>query len=365
MKKTKIILDQYIETYLNTKERELIFYSYQSGVYKIYEMDDALTQLIYILKDSPISIDNGYKIIKKNFPDITFLEFKEVLHTLFEDNIIRVQQEFDQNVTESRWNRQDEFFNQFPQTISNVKNLANKKVAIIGIGGTGSWVAQAVAMMGVGLLKIIDDDVVELTNLNRQPLFRESDVGKRKTAVTSQFLKNINPNLQIVEINKKIYNHSDLSFLNEVDLVVSCADYPSTKEVGIIISDYCYPRGIPAIIGGGYNTHIGSIGITIVPQKSPCFRCYIAQANKNTQDIEKDYQLIFEAKSTRNYGSLAAIAGLIGNYIALDIMKILTGFSEPSSEGKFIEYNFVKNKWKEQLIIADKNCKICGGDKHG
>lgn len=351
---TKYIIDEYTEVYTDKVKNELVFYSYQSGKYKIYEFDNALVYLIKLVQ-KPQTKETLYSLLIKKYPDVKYDELLNAINTLIFDNIIR-KSEFQKCTTDPRWARQKEFFLQF----SNVQPLMKKKIAIIGIGGTGSWVAQTMALMGIGEMILIDPDKVELSNLNRQVLFSENDIGHKKTTIAKKKISKLNSQVKVIEINSIIEKSSNLNFLDNVDLVISCADFPSVEEVGQVISDYCYPREIPMIIGGGYNSHIGSIGISIIPTKVPCFRCYVRYRKNLIKKHERNFQSLYSAHHKRNLGSLAAIAGLVGNYIALEAVKILTTFSTPATLGKFVDFNFVSNQWLTQPTKKYTDCPICG-----
>lgn len=354
---TKYIIDEYTEVYTDKIKNELVFYSYQSGKYKIYELDNALVYLISLIQ-SPRTKKEIYSLLLVKFPNVKHGEFLNAFNALLSDNIIKKLIK-GKDISNLRWFKQEMFFSQF----SNIQSLSKKKIAIIGIGGTGSWVAQAMALMGISEMILVDPDKVELSNLNRQVLFSENDLGLKKTSVAKKQISRINPQVKVIEVNLKIEKKTKLDFLNNVDLVISCADFPSVKEVGQIISDYCYPKKIPMIIGGGYNSHIGSIGISIIPTKVPCFRCYVRYNNSLIKKHEKNFELIYPASRQKNLGSLAAVAGLVGNYIALESVKILTTFAPPATLGKFLDFNFVSNKWSMQSIKRYTDCPICGNSK--
>jgi hypothetical protein len=137
-------------------------------------------------------------------------------------------------------------------------NIASSKVLIFGVGGVGSWIALGLAQSGVQNFILCDPDIVKLHNLNRS-LFKYDDIGKRKTEVTHEKIKNLGNNCHVVEINKTVKTTKEaieiLSSDMEISLVINAADYPNVDTTSQIIFSSCMKMGIPHIVSGGYNLH--------------------------------------------------------------------------------------------------------------
>ena len=148
--------------------------------------------------------------------------------------------------------------------------LSKSKVCIVGIGALGTFSSELLARAGVGCLKLVDRDIVELHNLQRQKLFSETDIGKPKALAAKKRLEEINSDIKIEAISEDIT--ADNIAMIKSDLVLDCTDNLSTR---FLINDYCIKNKIPWI----YSAAIGTIGrvMAILP-KSYCFRCHFKKA---------------------------------------------------------------------------------------
>lgn len=145
----------------------------------------------------------------------------------------------------------DEFLKRFEIMIGEdaLNNLKTKKVIIFGTGGVGGYVAEFLVRSGITKLTVVDFDRVDITNLNRQIIALNSTLGQLKVDVIGDRLKDINPNLEITKINKKLAEENILEFnLNDYDFVVDCIDDIKAKQSLI---KYCYNNGIKIIVSCG------------------------------------------------------------------------------------------------------------------
>lgn len=199
--------------------------------------------------------------------------------------------------------------------------LGNARAMVIGVGGVGSWAAQALAMQGIGNLVLVDPDVVDSSNLYRQPLFAARDVGKLKVEAAADFLRS-NHGASVETLPKRIACPDDLDALGTtaVDLVLCCADEPSATEVGRLVSSWASDRGIPSISGVGYTSASGALPVTIIPghNDSVCFECTHASATTG--------ELIARGMGAK---PLMTIGALLGQIVALEAVRVLAGIDRP------------------------------------
>ncbi len=354
----------YIEIYEN--ENDIIFHSYQSSITKYFDNSEEFKELFKVVNGKD-SINEIYLKINKKYPHVELTEVLETIIDMYEEGILDIKKEknqFKKLDYGERWNKQIAFFEEY--NINRNKNnfhekLSNSTVTIIGLGGTGSWVAQSLAMSNIGKLILIDNDTIEVSNLNRQPMFRYKDISKTKVDVSKEFIHKINQDVEVEVVCQEITKKEQLIYYAmKSDLVISCADKPSTSEMGILVTEVCYPLNKAHIIGGGYNSHSGALGTSIIPGKTGCFNCYINSVNERRKNDEKNWKIIHYANKKREIGSLAAVSGFVGNIICLEAVKILTDFADPWLSNKFIEFHFGKNQLIESFFDAHKLCQICG-----
>ena len=142
--------------------------------------------------------------------------------------------------------------------------LQNKTVAVVGCGGLGTNVIAHLAGEGVGTLKFCDFDTVSQSNLDRQFLYRQSDVGKKKTDLIAAFLRSYAPDVKCVPVDKKIEVPLDLAFAEDADLLFLCADNNAVRKTAEV---FCKTHSVP-LLSGGVSGHYGVVYLYI-PGKSP------------------------------------------------------------------------------------------------
>ena len=217
-------------------------------------------------------------------------------------------------------------------------NIRHSKVLIVGLGAVGSWVACNLAQSGVGTLLLMDPDDVDITNLHRQFGYTEEDIGKKKTEALAERLKKYNENLNVITKN----DYLDETVLNgfdnmDIDLIINCADKPNVDTTSMWIGEYAMKRGIPHIIGGGYNLHLSLIGQTVLPGKSACVNCFKKKLEEeNKIDPQKVKKLMVK---NRKVGSFGPMCSLIASMVGMEAIKILTKYIEPSNVNRRGEFD--------------------------
>jgi molybdopterin/thiamine biosynthesis adenylyltransferase len=226
----------------------------------------------------------------------------------------------------------DELTNSREKTLELQRKIENSNFDVFGIGGIGTWVVNGLYQIGVKNIKIIDPDVVNKTNLNRQLFFNSLDIGKYKVDV----IKAKFPDINIVPFKRKISQNDNLEdIIPGSDFIVNCADHPSIVETTKIIDKYALKYNIPYCVAGGYNMHLGMIGPIIIPGKTASFQDFIDYQKR--MDPLKDFEKIKDIEST---GSLGPIAGAIANIQVMEIFKFLTNKGDLNIN-KFAEIDFL------------------------
>ncbi len=146
--------------------------------------------------------------------------------------------------------------------------LKNAKVCVVGAGGLGSPIAMQLAAMGIGYIRIVDRDVVELSNLHRQILYTDDDIGYVKVERAARRLKEINPNIRVEPYAVSVNATTAYDIIKGCDLVIDGLD---SIDARYALNDACINEGIPYIYGGALST-LGSV-ITVLPRRSACIRC--------------------------------------------------------------------------------------------
>ncbi len=222
------------------------------------------------------------------------------------------------------------------------KTLYKSRVAIVGIGATGTVTAELLTRAGLGTITLADRDYIEKSNLQRQTLFNEKDVGKAKADVAKERLKKINSDIKIISVICDINAANIQKIVDGKDLIIDCTDNMETR---FLINDCAMKHSIPWI----YTAAIGSKGATmsLLPEDSPCFRCVF-------KDIPKGVLETCETSGILNSASTA-----IASFAAAEAIKILTG----KKNSKTLTYIDVWNQRMDRIDVKKReDCPSCRGE---
>ena len=193
------------------------------------------------------------------------------------------------------------------------ERLKAARAIVVGAGALGSPVCTYLVAAGIGALGVVDGDVVELSNLHRQPLYMTPDVGAPKAEVAAGKLGLLNPEVVVEPFPATLEASNAEAIVMGADVVVDCTD---SFESRYVVNDACCAQGIPLVEAGV----VGSDGLvlSIRPGESACYRCAFPTAPPTG-----------ERRSCREAGVLGAMAGIVGSIQALEALKLLTGTGEP------------------------------------
>ncbi|WP_339856425.1 molybdopterin-synthase adenylyltransferase MoeB [Pseudohongiella acticola] len=222
--------------------------------------------------------------------------------------------------------------------------LLNATVLVVGVGGLGSPVAMYLAAAGVGHLILVDDDVVEISNLQRQVAHRESALGGSKVESARQTLLALNSDVKITTVNERV----DRMLLEKligrpVDLVVDACDNFSTR---FAINAVCVKHKVALVSGAAIRLE-GQVAVFDSRQPdSPCYQCLYQDGDD-------------EQMSCARNGVLAPVVGVIGSMQALEAIKVLSGMGK-SLCGRLLLFDAMSSTWRELRLPRDPACKVCG-----
>jgi molybdopterin/thiamine biosynthesis adenylyltransferase len=260
--------------------------------------------------------------------------------------------------SEDRYNRNKLYYQSRghnPNTIQ--EKLKQSNVAIVGCGGIGNIISTILATSGVGRLNLIDNDNIELSNLTRQFMFTESEVGLSKVATLAKEIKKRNSNTHIHEINKAILLETDLDCIKNVDLIVLSADSP--KQLPLIVNSYCTNNNIP-FVHVGYLNDISVVGPFYIPGISGCLNCGILNAGISERNDDEQLSAMMNNINSKCKGVSFPITNEIAAALATsDILKFLGGYDTPESINKKIGFCIDDLKLSFLDYSRNKKCKTC------
>ncbi|WP_294353903.1 ThiF family adenylyltransferase [uncultured Clostridium sp.] len=248
--------------------------------------------------------------------------------------------------TENRYSRNEGFF----YTAKNIKgfsNLKEKKVFLLGAGAIGTHIAWMFSTLNIKKLTILDYDVIEESNLNRQMFYEMSEVGKSKVEVIKNHINKVNPELEIETINDKIDSESKLLFYlqkEKYDLVIRAIDTP--VQISSWLNRVCFKLKIPYTSGGFVGSN-GVLGPTYLPGITSCYECF---ENELSLDISREYGI---------GGTLSALTELVASKVAFEGIKILCG-NKCSYIGQMEWIDPIKNNSIMKKLDRKQKCQVCG-----
>ena len=222
------------------------------------------------------------------------------------------------------------------------KKLAEAKVLVIGAGGLGVPVLTYMNAMGTGKIGIVDNDTVSITNLHRQVLYGQSDIGKSKVIAALEKLKAQNPDTEVVVYNTFLDTKNALEIISEYDIVVDTSDNFPTRYLA---NDACVILNKPFVYGAlhGYEGQVSVFNY----EGGPTYRCLFPIMPKEN-----------EVPNCNEHGVLGIIPGIIGNLQALEVVKVVTGIGEVLS-GKLLLFDgFNQSYQKIKFKLQPENLKI-------
>jgi len=223
------------------------------------------------------------------------------------------------------------------------QKIKNASVLVVGAGGLGSPVSLYLAAAGVGTLGIIDSDVVDLSNLQRQILHSTADIGRAKVESAAEQLQAINPEIEVITYNKRLNKDNVLQIIKDYEIIVDGVDnFPARY----LLNDACVMEG-KTLVEAGILKFEGQV-MTIKPGQGPCYRCVFRQPPEEGT-----------IPSCQEAGVLGAIAGTIGTLQATEVLKLITEVGKPLV-GRLLLYNAKEMSFREVQIDIDKECPVCG-----
>lgn len=225
------------------------------------------------------------------------------------------------------------------------KRIKAAKVFVGGIGGLGSISSYYLTAAGVGHLKIVDRDRVELTNLNRQIIHWTGDIGQPKAESGGRKLRSLNPNCSIEAVQAEITEDNSTELIGDCALIVDAMDNMKGRR---ILNAASIRLGIPYIYGGVH--HLDGLVTTFIPGQSPCLECVFPASDKET--------------SSTPPGILGPAPGLVACIQVMEAIKILLGMSGVLA-GRLLSFSGYDMTFREFKILRDPKCPVCGSPASG
>ena len=223
------------------------------------------------------------------------------------------------------------------------KKINNSSICIIGCGGLGTSAAQYLSMSGIGKLVFIDHDTIVLSNLNRQTLFTDKDIGESKCKVLTKKIKNINKSITVNYYKKKINENNIDQYIEDCSIVLDCTD---NFESRLIINEFCHKKKKILVSAALKNFDIQAFIFSSWSNKeNPCYKCIFPSLTSD-ENLSCDEMGII--------ASVAGLGGIIQANLALNyILNLHNNFKQ------LILLDSLKLDIKKIKIKKNKNCEVC------
>jgi len=223
------------------------------------------------------------------------------------------------------------------------KKLLDAKVFIVGAGGLGCPVGYYLAAAGVGTIKMIDNDTVELSNLQRQIAHSTERVGMPKVESAKKTFEALNPDVNVIALNQKITKDNIMDLISDCDVVVDGSDNFPTRY---LVNDACVLAGKP-LVSGAILRFEGQV-TTIVPKQGHCYRC-----------LFEDMPPAGLVPSCQEAGVLGALPGIIGGLQAMEVLKLILDRGELLTNRMLI-FDGLRANFRRVRVPKNPDCPVCG-----
>lgn len=220
------------------------------------------------------------------------------------------------------------------------QRLKAARVLIVGAGGLGAPAALYLAAAGVGTLVLVDPDRVDVSNLQRQVIYTQGDVGRCKVEAAAERLQALNPHVHVERVPVHLEEANARALVRGCDLVLDGTDDFATR---FSVNAACVAEHV-TLVSGAIGRWTGQVGVF---RRAPCYRCLVPEIPP-------------EAETCSAVGVVGALAGVVGSMMALEAIKILTGAGD-SLAGRLLIYDGLSAETRTVRIGADPDCEVCGG----
>lgn len=261
--------------------------------------------------------------------------------------------------TWERFDRQLRYFSDVsegPTASECQEKLREARVAVLGVGGLGGWSALALACHGIGGMVLVDFDQIELSNLNRQVLYAEPDIGRPKVVVAAERLRAFDSRLHIETREERLDSQDAVAIAIEgSDVVIDAVDWPAL-HIERWVNAACFEAGIPYIAMSHFPP-VARIGPFYVPGLTGCYSCQEI-AYKREYPM---YDLVMEQQQAKESpaATLGSACAVIGGQVALDLVHHLTGISRPSTLGASHILDLRTGELSREQIRPEPACAVC------
>ena len=215
---------------------------------------------------------------------------------------------------------------------------------VVGAGGLGSAALMYLAASGMGRITICDGDRVDLTNLQRQIVHRQSSIGEPKARSAAATLAAINPEIRVEPLEERAGPERLLALVRGADVVLDCSDNFATRHA---LNRACVAARKPLVSGAGIRFD-GQVAVfDLRSTEAPCYHCLFAEDARS------------EEERCATMGVFAPLVGIVGTFQAMEAIKLVAGVGDTLA-GRLMMFDALASRWHEVRLARDPHCAVCG-----
>ena len=255
----------------------------------------------------------------------------------------------------ARFIRQLPYLEDFGDPVAAQRRLRDSTVAVLGCGGLGTWALAALACAGVGRFVLIDDDIVEVSNLNRQVLYGVKDVGSAKVTCAARWLAGFDPSIAVDCQRRRIRGPGDLALLGHCDALLLCADWPP-YELARWVNEASLALQLPFVMAG-QQPPLVKIGPTFKPGYGACFTCHETRLRRAFARYDELAKARIAAPPPAT--TLGPASALIGSLLALEVLHLLLGIWPVATHDRVLLLDIRTIELSSEAIAQEAGCPDC------
>lgn len=350
----------------------IIYFQGSGQLIEIGEATDELRSLLALL-DGTNDTPALQRAVAERHPNVSAEDVKEVLSALDSVGLLEnaAAPELLTEYEQERWSRNLGFFQTYSDlTVGKSElqcRLADCRVALLGLGGIGSHVLFDLAAIGIRNVRLVDFDAIELSNLNRQILYRESDIGQQKVETARQRILEFNSSMKVDTIEMKLGSAEDIrSVVEGYDVAIAAVDRPKMHIVDWLNAGCVAAR--TTLIAGGVDTQ-RALYFTVIPGLSGCVACWEGQASDTdpvAAEISAQMRIIEEQQRPgerfgQDYAAFTPLVSVQTASVVAELVRIATGIEPPVALSKLIEIRFADFVARPaETWTRSPDCMVCG-----
>jgi molybdopterin/thiamine biosynthesis adenylyltransferase len=345
---------------------DTLFVSGYGEATKITDPDGAVGRLL-ALADGTRTVAELHASLRQHVPSVTRAEVEAALEQLdaagfMEDASFSPEGLLDEYDL-ARWERNINFFGSYCTTQQSKYELQHRlkscRVALLGAGGLGSHLLFDLAAMGVGDVRVVDFDRVELSNLNRQILYTEADIGRPKVLLAAERIRRFNSRMKLEAVSRRLESADDVSsVVYDRDIVICVADRPKMWIINWV-NEACVRAGA-TLISGGLDVQ-RAMYYTVIPGVTGCVECWKGDVYENDRASAALLEEKRQAQIGGDYSAFCPLVSTIGGFMLAETARVVTGVVPPAAAGRLIEIRFVDFQTRQvESWNRRPDCAVCG-----